>query len=659
MSVQWYYRTGAGDVGPISGAEFKYLIDKGTIGASTLVRAGDDGSWVAANKVWGLPIATPGGRDRDGAADQVPEWHFSLKGQTKQGPVSLIALKAMVVDGHLQFDDLVWKPGMALWVPAGQVSGLIDKPVGEAITDPSRWSSVWFSGRPAVRRASLAAVVLLVLLAAVGAWKWAAMGTSKRSATGAGDSPHASDKYGPVKDKLGGVEPLLAEARTAVRLQQFERAIRTLNQYLASPQARQVDAAKVLLREITLATSASEAARVASNLDDGPLRNYLQNGVDALVSALATPDLRPIYEQTLLRAFRQENNRRQMIPRVAIAQPHARAGRSRSNRSRRRCGAQRAAAARLPEPAEQPKVSILGPAGLARKAPGGNADLPNDNLERLRRPGPVPADVDDVVAKPGEFVGGTLVLNGLFKIGTKITEVKGPDGQVLGWSLPVARDDDTAVCSVDGKVSRQDAYLLLDDRLATFLAHVFRKLRLKPTIKPTYKCILTVTIRRLLVNGSPTPVVVISSMEVLGGCDYLASPGIEYAEAFRTLKVTPDEADVDFGDGDLWVNRLGGEENFVQADQATVPRNAAPRLPTVTVPSSMHDSARAGQGCQHGQRDQSDRCDGGNQAYDILAVTGRSTRSSRAISQGRMEICRKEGRPSTYPSLVPQLLHTR
>jgi hypothetical protein len=36
---------------------------------------------------------------------------------------------------------------------------------------------------------------------------------------------------------------------------------------VASPLARQADAAKVLLREIALATSASEAALVASNLE--------------------------------------------------------------------------------------------------------------------------------------------------------------------------------------------------------------------------------------------------------------------------------------------------------------------------------------------------------------------------------------------------------
>ena len=223
-----------------------------------------------------------------------------------------------------------------------------------------------------------------------------------------------------------------------------------------------------------------------------------------------------------------------------------------------------AAAAEPRDPPARPRRSVLGPAGPAARRPERNPDPKNDDVQLPRQPGPITADIDDVLAKPGEFAGNTLIVNGLFKVGTKITEVKGPDGQVLGWSLPVAHNDDTAVCTGDGKVEKHDVFLLLDDRLARFLGQVFNKLGLKPTIKPSYKCILTVTSRRLLVNGSPTPVVVISSMEVLGGCNYLSVARHQYSQAFRTLKVTPAEADVDFGDGDLWVERLGGEENFVQ-----------------------------------------------------------------------------------------------
>jgi hypothetical protein len=37
-----------------------------------------------------------------------------------------------------------------------------------------------------------------------------------------------------------------------------------------------------------------------------------------------------------------------------------------------------------------------------------------------------------------------------------------------------------------------------------------------------------------------------------------------YEHAFRTLTIAPEEAHVDFGDGNDWVERLGGEEGFVQ-----------------------------------------------------------------------------------------------
>ncbi len=56
---------------------------------------------------------------------------------------------------------------------------------------------------------------------------------------------------------------------------------------------------------------------MAKNLGDEPLKAYLRQGVEPLVASIETPELRPIYERTLLRAFRQESNRRQMIPRDA------------------------------------------------------------------------------------------------------------------------------------------------------------------------------------------------------------------------------------------------------------------------------------------------------------------------------------------------------
>jgi hypothetical protein len=310
-----------------------------------------------------------------------------------------------------------------------------------------------------------------------------------------------------------------------------------MDQYVASPLAVQIEAAKLLLREIKQVTSAAEAAKIAKNLGDEPLEAYLRQGVQPLVDVIETVELRPIYERTLLLAFRQENNRRRMIPRGGVVNDLNPVEEDQIAQNDNHPA--RGAAALVPDPRGEP-------AGLALEP-------------RLEG-----ADLDAVLNKPDPFLGKPLLLNGLFKVGTKISEVRGRDGQVLGWSLPIARNDDSVVFAADNAIEKRDTVVLLDDRLAKLLGRVFNKFGLRTTIKPFYKCILAVTIRRLLVNGAPTPVVVISSVEILGGCDYISVARHQYSQAFRTLIVTEDEANVDFGDGDLWVERLGGEENFVQ-----------------------------------------------------------------------------------------------
>ena len=557
MPVRCYYQNQAGVVGPVSVAELQYLINAGTIDGSTLARKGQDGPWLAADKIVGLLRAADEDAGADNSASEVPEWHFNPKGQNKQGPVPWNFLKAMLVEEKLQSDDLVWKPGMALWIQASQVPGLMAASADTRVPEPSLWTMLL---RARALWAGVAATVLLGLIAAAG-WKWTHTESTDRFNTRISRAQALTENGGRLKAGLGPVEQLLEDARSAVRVDQLDRATRLLEQYLASPVAEQGDAAKVLLRDINRVGSVLEAARLAQDLSDETLKEYLRNGVDTLLAALETPELRPTYERTILQAFRQENNRRQMIPRGAIAQnpnPVEVAPIPKDQEP------DRVADAAQEGPVEPPRLSILGPAGPAGPAAGGNPDPKNNDVRLPRRPGLIPADIDYVLAKPGEFAGNTLVLNGLFKIGTKITEVKGPDRQVLGSSLPIARNDDATVCSADGKVGPNNTYLLLDDRLAGFLEHVFNKLGLRPTTPPSYKCILTVTTRRLIINGTPTPVVIISSIEVLGGCNYLSVARHQYSQAFRTLTVTAEEADVDFGDGDLWVERLGGEEDFVQ-----------------------------------------------------------------------------------------------
>ncbi|WP_162136246.1 GYF domain-containing protein [Zavarzinella formosa] len=51
------------------------------------------------------------------------EWYYSVEGD-RQGPVSAQELKKLVEAGTLKATDLVWKDGMADWVPAKTIKGL-------------------------------------------------------------------------------------------------------------------------------------------------------------------------------------------------------------------------------------------------------------------------------------------------------------------------------------------------------------------------------------------------------------------------------------------------------------------------------------------------------------------------------------------------------
>lgn len=55
------------------------------------------------------------------------EWYYSTGG-AQQGPVTLVALRQQIQTGTINRDTLVWKAGMASWMPAGQVNEVFAGP---------------------------------------------------------------------------------------------------------------------------------------------------------------------------------------------------------------------------------------------------------------------------------------------------------------------------------------------------------------------------------------------------------------------------------------------------------------------------------------------------------------------------------------------------
>lgn len=61
------------------------------------------------------------------------EWYYAKAGE-KVGPVTEAQLKELARSGGLSRTDMVWKQGMAKWVEAGQVAGIVKNDPSDAVT---------------------------------------------------------------------------------------------------------------------------------------------------------------------------------------------------------------------------------------------------------------------------------------------------------------------------------------------------------------------------------------------------------------------------------------------------------------------------------------------------------------------------------------------
>jgi hypothetical protein len=581
MAARWYYRVDEQVVGPVRASELAWLARQGTVKPSTPVRQGEDGAWLAAGRIRELFEANPT-LPATGAAEAA-EWYFTQGGK-KLGPVPLIVLKKLSESGKLAAEELVWTSGMENWKPASQI---VELELGKAppSSDPSPnadlsrlygrpWSWHWMAG---------IAFAALVACGAIGTWmagrarparparplfppQTVPFGQAAPGVDSGTAGPPGSDiarRQGPPASQPSaappGAEGLLRDALSAVRTGQLRQAIELIDRYLASPGAADRKKAVALRRELSLATSPEDASQLARGLGDQELRDHLRDGAQVLAARLETPELRPLYRDLLLRALRQESARRQMVPREAIARlPGARFGMDQRD-ERPRIPDQNAERAPGPPARRSLLEAERGPDPRRADLGGRNGPPLRDRASRSAA-----GDLNEVIASPAKYRGQGLALDGLFKIGTRIAEVAEAQGQVVGLSIPVAWNDDRKICAGDRKVEGHDLYLILDDQVAGVLDRVFRRLDLKPTSKPSFRAILGATVRRRPVGAAEIDVLVVDSLEILGLCDYVQVAQHNYAEAFRVVRVDAGGGHTTFGDGPTWVERLGGEEKFVQ-----------------------------------------------------------------------------------------------
>ncbi len=130
---RWHYEYQGDRRGPVLFDELQNLATAGHIHLDSLVWKRGMADWTPAGQVDGLfpPRSEP-------SVEPADLWYYG-DGEQRNGPVSMKDLANFAASGQIQSDSLVWKPGMADWIPAGKVDGLFALQPEPSVEPPDLW----------------------------------------------------------------------------------------------------------------------------------------------------------------------------------------------------------------------------------------------------------------------------------------------------------------------------------------------------------------------------------------------------------------------------------------------------------------------------------------------------------------------------------------
>src|SRR3954470_14648715 len=114
MADQWFYIADGVQKGPVDDTRLAELARSGGLTRAMLLWKAGLAGWKPASEV------NPG-------LFPVEHWYYLVNG-VQTGPVDASALPGLVQSGTITAGTAIWKEGMAQWVPAGQVPGMMPAP---------------------------------------------------------------------------------------------------------------------------------------------------------------------------------------------------------------------------------------------------------------------------------------------------------------------------------------------------------------------------------------------------------------------------------------------------------------------------------------------------------------------------------------------------
>ena len=147
MAQQWFYVTHGAQHGPVSTSSLRQIAASGELQPTDLVRQEGTKEWIAADRLKGLftapsqkakapgptPVSKPGPTAPMPPLQPMPQtsamadqWFYTIRGE-RYGPASEALLKTLADRGEFKPTDLVWKEGLASWIPAQSIPRLFTR----------------------------------------------------------------------------------------------------------------------------------------------------------------------------------------------------------------------------------------------------------------------------------------------------------------------------------------------------------------------------------------------------------------------------------------------------------------------------------------------------------------------------------------------------
>jgi serine/threonine-protein kinase len=414
-------------------------------------------------------------------------------------------------------------------------------------------------GLGAIIGVAAGAVLLVGVLAGAYVWSHSGDGKAPQAASKPAEAPPPAPKIAPIAPVAlspppsGGGERSPAPERrrlepvqVALDAGRLDEAKRLLTAYLADPAAPQREQAMALDAELDLVQSDARAKELLAVLAPHELDSFIVGGpwprrMSHLSNALETAHL-----ATLRRVAMEMRGPQQPSPPLAAGfaaggrpggGPGIRGGRGGPGSPGGRGG---------------PGIpGGRGGAGFAAGRPG--AAAPPTVAAAGAPTGAVPADINEVMTDPERFGDRLVIPRGFFWIGTKASRIS---GQI---ALPV-KDSDGNTLADGVSLGSSRLLFLIAEPVARQLNDWLAQNQVAASAKTTCKSVLALQIRRESLAQGPRWVAMIVAMQILQGVNYANIIADRLTETFRVVWVTSDFAQLGYGEGPDWAERLGGEK---------------------------------------------------------------------------------------------------